>query len=81
MKKPKKYDIYSMKHGAVIKNTWSEEGYNHACDDWEKYHQSVLKGLLIKIKTLYVDYVGCRWVVKDIIKIIKEKKNDDISNI
>jgi len=38
MEKPEKYDIYKLQHGAVVSNTWREEGFNEACDDWEAYH-------------------------------------------
>ena len=27
---PKKYEIYEMKHGAIVSNTWHEEGFNEA---------------------------------------------------
>ena len=33
---PKKYDIDKMKHGAVVSNTWREEGFNEAVDMMEQ---------------------------------------------
>lgn len=39
IKFPEKYDIYKMKHGAVVQNTWREEGWNAAIDEFKRINK------------------------------------------
>ena len=46
--KPKKFDIYKLQHGAVVHNTWREEGYNQCWNDREAW-LSEIKNELVEI--------------------------------
>ena len=45
LKKPEKVDIYLMQHGAIVRNTWREEGYNQSHAEWTAYTDQLLKPL------------------------------------
>lgn len=41
---PEEKDIYKMKHGAVVSNTWYEEGFNEALSLCKQSYEEAMKG-------------------------------------
>ncbi len=86
MKKPERMKIITIPRGDLV-DLWGE-GHNHACDEWEKYHDEVVKEVKIDILKWLIDHAvtgddykfyseviskkAMEWLVKE----IKEGKDD-----
>jgi len=79
---PRKYDIYKIEHGAIVSNTWKEEGYNLAIDDCKKaisthFHKPSLDLDILeqKLQDAGFDHVQAREVRSIIVNLFKPSLN------